>query len=128
MAASAGVVGTLVSSTLVKVDSTLVKTDTRPSVPQVHRNTDSRICGASTIVVGQSTVFVNSLLWAVDNDPNSHGAGGLIPGGNTVRINGKSVIVHRPDNAKPDNLCYVVGPPHCNPMTAQGSPNVRSNP
>jgi uncharacterized Zn-binding protein involved in type VI secretion len=40
---------------------------------KVHRNGDSRACGASTTVTGQSTVYVNNKLVAVQNDPNSHG-------------------------------------------------------
>jgi hypothetical protein len=44
---------------------------------KVHRNGDSRACGASTTVTGQSTVYVNNKLVAVQNDPNSHGGGGL---------------------------------------------------
>lgn len=63
-------------------------------MPQAHRNTDSRKCGASTIVVNQSSVFVNRLLWAVDGDPNTHGAGHLkaVTGGPSVFIEGKPVI------------------------------------
>lgn len=70
-----------------------------------HRNGDTRSCGASTTVVGQSTVFVNGQLWAVLNDPNNHGNGQLINSGTTVFIEGKPVIVHAPDTALPDNLC-----------------------
>lgn len=113
-----------VDSTLVTSDDTSITSDTRPSSPQVHRNGDLRICGATTIVAGQNTVYVNNRLWAVDNDPNSHGEGGLIPSGQTIFISGKKVIVHRPDNAKPDLLCIPIGAPHCNPATSQGSPNV----
>jgi hypothetical protein len=65
----------------------------------------ARVCGATTVVVGQSTVFVNSKLWAVLNDPNSHGDGQLINTGTTVFIEGKPVIVHSPDPAMPDDLC-----------------------
>ncbi len=93
-------------------------------MPLAHRNGDSRICGAATVVVGQSTVSVNGRLWAVHGDPNSHGAGNLIPTGSTVSIEGKLVIVHSPDNANPDSLCPLIGDPHCNPKTASASPNV----
>lgn len=91
-------------------------------MPRVHRDTDDRICGAITIVVGQSTVYSNNLLWAVKDDPNSHGNGGLIPSGSTVFIENKLIIVHEPDDANPDDNC----PPtiHCNPQTAEGSPDV----
>jgi hypothetical protein len=32
------------------------------------------------------------------------------------------VVNHSPEPASPDNLCPL--PPHCNPLTAEGSPNV----
>lgn len=76
-------------------------------MPKAHRNADSRACGASTIVQGQSSVKVNGRLWAVENDPNSHGGGGLIPTFLSVKIAGKRVIVHTPDPGKPDGLFHV---------------------
>ncbi len=91
-------------------------------MPASHRNGDSRSCGATTVVVGQSTVFVNGRLWAVKDDLDSHGAGGLINStGDTVFIEGKPVIVHGPDQAQPDDLCPVEGGEHCDPKTAEGS-------
>jgi len=61
-------------------------------------------------------------LWAVNNDPNTHGAGGLIPANpRTVYIENINVIEHN-DPARPDGFCPVA--PHCNPATAEGSPNV----
>lgn len=93
-------------------------------MPPAHRHDDLRVCGATTTVVGQGTVTVNGKLWAVDNDPNTHGGGGLIPSGSTVKIQGKRVIVHAADSAVADNLCPPIGPPHCNPQTAQGSGDV----
>ena len=89
-------------------------------MPQAHRNNDSRFCGALTIVQGQSSVFVNGRLWAVDNDPNTHGAGGLIPSGTSVFINNKKVIVLFPDQARIDNLDHVA----MQDATADGSSNV----
>lgn len=63
-------------------------------------------------------------LWAVRGDPNSHGAGDLIADNpRTVFINNIPVIEHS-DPAAPDALCPPVGPPHCNPETAEGSPDV----
>jgi uncharacterized Zn-binding protein involved in type VI secretion len=95
-------------------------------LPQAHRHGDARTCGASTVVQNQSTVFVNGQLWAVEDTHNNHGNGGLIPTtGQTVFVEGKPVIVHGPDHAVPDNLCPEA-PPHCDPMTAEGSPNVFS--
>ena len=41
-----------------------------------------------------------------------------------VYINGKMVVNHTPDNAEADDLCPIVGPPHCDPATDGGSPNV----
>ena len=70
-----------------------------------HRHGDARVCGAKTIVVGNHTVFVNGKLWAVKDDPNSHGKGNLINTGTTVFVEGKPVIVLSPDPAKPDGLC-----------------------
>lgn len=93
-------------------------------MPAAHRDGDPRVCGASTVVQGQSTVFVNGQLWAVNGDPNTHGAGGLINSGTTVFINGIPVIVHAADSAAPDNLCPILGPPHCAPATAGGSGDV----
>lgn len=93
-------------------------------MPPAHRNNDPRTCGAATVVVGQPSVYANGELWAVSGDPNTHGGGGLIPSGSGVFIAGKRVIVHAPDSASPDGLCPLVGPPHCSPDTADGSPNV----
>lgn len=89
----------------------------------IHRNTDSRICGASTVVVGNSTVFANSLLVSVNNDPNTHTNGNLIAACRNVYVENKMVVNHTPDMAQADKKCPA-GAPHCNPMTAQGSPNV----
>ena len=93
-------------------------------MPAIHRNTDPRVCGASTVVVGQSTVFANSLLVSVNGDPNTHGSGDLIAACKNVYINGIMVVNHSPDNASPDGLCPIIGGPHCAPATAGGSPNV----
>ena len=90
----------------------------------VHRLTDLRICGAVTIVIGQSSVYANNLLIAVNGDPNSHGAGNLIAGSRNVFINNLAVVNNTPDLAIPDGLCIPIGGPHCAPITATGSPNV----
>jgi hypothetical protein len=90
-------------------------------MPPSHRNGDSRTCGASTVVSGQSTTYVDGKLWSVEGDPNSHGAGNLIATGSTVFIQGRKVIVHTPDNAQPDSLCPVANAQHCTPKTAGGS-------
>jgi len=88
----------------------------------VHRNGDPRVCGASTVVVNQTTTYSEGQLWAVEGDPNSHGEGGLIPSGSTVYIEGKLIIVHAPDAASPDLLCPPFNGLHCAPATAGGSP------
>lgn len=93
-------------------------------MPPAHRHGDSRVCGATTTVVGQTTVKVNTQLWAVKDDPNTHGEGKLTNSGTTVKIEGKFVIVHAADSASADNLCIPVGPPHCSPDTDEGSGDV----
>ena len=59
-------------------------------MPAIHRHSDARSCGATTVVAGQGKVYANNLLVSVNNDPNSHGAGALIAGSKAVFI--KSVI------------------------------------
>jgi len=89
----------------------------------VHRETDSRTCGASTIVSGQDFVYANDLLISVDGDPNSHGAGSLIAATNQVFIN-NIMVVNVGDSAAPDGLCPSVAGPHCAPASSSGSPDV----
>lgn len=89
---------------------------------KVHRDTDSRVCGAKTVVSGQSNVYANGLLISVHGDPDTHGAGNLIASAKKVYINGK-LIVLLGDHANPDNLCPV-GPSHCDPYTTSASSNV----
>ena len=91
-------------------------------MPKAHRHGDSRVCGASTVVQNQSTVFVNDKLWSVKGSLNSHGSGPLINStGDTVFVEGIEVIVHGPDHSGADDICPISGPPHCDPMTATGS-------
>ncbi len=92
------------------------------SIP-IHRETDSRICGATTIAVGNQNVYANFLLVSVNADPNSHNGGSLIAGSKNVFCNNKLVVNHSPDSANPDALC-IPRNPHCSPDTASGSPNV----
>ena len=91
-------------------------------MPAIHRHSDARSCGATTVVAGQGKVYVNNLLVSVNGDPNTHGGGALIAGSKAVFINNLLVVNHTPDQSNPDNICPV--PPHCNPETAQGSPDV----
>ena len=89
---------------------------------KAHRHDDPRVCGATTVVQNQSTVFVNGKLWAVRGSVNSHGEGGLLnTTGDTIILNGIPIIVHGPDHANPDNL---EAPPHNDPATAGGSEDV----
>lgn len=83
----------------------------------IHRDGDSRTCGASTIVVGQDDVFANEKLISVDKDPDSHGAGNLNAQTRQVFINGK-MVVNVGDSAVPDRRN------HPNPAAASGSDNV----
>lgn len=83
----------------------------------VHRHGDNRSCGATTVVAGQSTVFVEGKLFSVNGDPNSHGSGALIASGTTVKVNGINVIIVG-DNASPDSLA------HTNPSATTGSGTV----
>jgi hypothetical protein len=93
-------------------------------MPAIHRNTDPRNCGASTVVAGQGNVFANNLLVSVNGDPNTHGGGALIAANRNVFVNNILVVNHSPDSARPDGLCAPVGGNHCAPATAGGSPNV----
>lgn len=92
-------------------------------MPAVHRNTDSRSCGASTEVIGQSDVYINGLLTSVLGDPNTHGGGDLTASNNdgTVFVNG--ILINLLDSgANPDLLCPI--PPHCYPKATQASADV----
>lgn len=61
-------------------------------------------------------------LVAVQGDPNNAGGGDLIADNpQTVFIHNIPVIEHQ-DPAQPDNACPAGS--HCNPATAEGSPNV----
>lgn len=91
------------------------------SIP-VHRDGDPRICGAVTIVQGNNSVFCNSKLVSVDQDPNSHGGGNLNASNKQVYVHSKLVVNHSPEPASPDSLCDSDA--HCNPVTSGGSPNV----
>ena len=92
-------------------------------MPAAHRETDSRACGATTIAIGQSTVFVNGKLWSVEGDPNTDGGGGLVASETTVKINNIPVIVLG-NSAFADDLCIPVGGPHCAPSATSGSDDV----
>lgn len=89
---------------------------------EVHRHTDCRVCGASTVVAGNSTVFCNNLLVSVDGDPNTHGGGPIGASTNQVFVEGL-MMVENGDGAAPDALCPPLNGAHCGPATCSGSPN-----
>jgi hypothetical protein len=81
-------------------------------MPGVHRQDDSRFCGATTIVTGQSTVYVEGKLVAVEGDMNSHGGGALqsVYGDGSVTIENKKIIVAVGDKAAGDNKKHPAPP------------------
>lgn len=93
-------------------------------MPAVHRHSDGRACGATTVVSGNGTVYANNLLVSVNGDPNTHGDGALIAGSNRVFVQGIAVVNNSADGSNPDALCIPLGGAHCAPVTAGGSPNV----
>ena len=76
-------------------------------MPAVHRHGDARVCLATTIVSGQSTVYANGRLVSVNGDVNTHGAGALIAGSNNVFAEGKAVVNNTPDAALIDTLGHA---------------------
>lgn len=88
---------------------------------QVHRETDERACGATTIVVGQDNVYANNLLVSVDGDPNTDGAGELHASAHEVYINNIRVV-RIDDSASADDFCP--GGNHCDPYAAAASDDV----
>lgn len=92
-------------------------------MPAVHRDTDLRVCGATTVSSQSKNVFVNKLLWSIDGDPNSDGQGSLFAGTNNVFIGGVAVCNNN-DTAAPDSLCPIPGGTHCAPNASEGSGNV----
>lgn len=91
-------------------------------MPGVHRETDERICGATTIVQNQSTVYAEDKLIAVEGSINTDGGGGLIPSGTSVFIEDKLIIIEN-DSAQPDDFCPLA-PIHCNPYAVGKSSTV----
>lgn len=81
-------------------------------MPGAHRDADLRFCTALTTVIGQDRCFVNGKLWAVENDPETHGHGELIAvtGYRNVYINGKLAICAVSDKAYPDSAGHPAPP------------------
>ena len=84
----------------------------------IHRQDDSRSCGATTNVIGQSTVNAGGKLVAVNGDPNTHGDGQLIAATNNVYAGG-IMVVNVGDNAQADNA------DHSNPSASSGLDSVQ---
>ena len=76
-------------------------------MPAIHRHGDARVCGATTIVSGQGTVYANGLLVSVNGDINTHGAGALVAGSDNVFAGGKAVVNNTPDAALIDTLGHA---------------------
>jgi len=91
---------------------------------KVHRDTDSRACGATTNAQSNG-VFVNSKKISINGDPNSHGGGGLTASANQVYANGKLIVLNG-DGAAADALCPTLNADHCAPKATNGSSNVFS--
>ena len=83
---------------------------------QVHCDTHIRSCGATTKVIGQSTVYLNGKLVSVEGDICSHGGGALKASNNTGNwyINGKKVVFNN-SSAYPDDIGHI------NPKASSGS-------
>ena len=80
---------------------------------EVHRNGDSRSCGASTVSGQGKNVFANGKLVSINGDLNSHGGGSLSASVNQVFMGG-TMIVENGDSAS--CRCLVpIWTSHCSP-------------
>tara|TARA_Y200000002_G_C22486275_1_gene581002 strand:- start:21 stop:317 length:297 start_codon:yes stop_codon:yes gene_type:complete len=90
----------------------------------VHRERDSRICGAST-VTRITNVRVNNRAISIEGDTNTHGGGSLKATLTVGKVRAGSIpVILTGDPASPDGLCPI--PPHCGPNASSASPNVRA--
>jgi|TARA_B100000035_G_scaffold170286_1_gene145237 hypothetical protein len=90
----------------------------------VHRERDSRICGAST-VTRINNVRVNNRFISVEGDTNTHGGGSLKATLTVGKVRAGNIpVILTGDPASPDGLCPI--PPHCGPNASSASPNVRA--
>lgn len=71
-------------------------------MPGMHRDGDIRYCGAKTVATGQSTVYVNGKLAAVEDDLSTHGGAPLkqVYADHSIFIEGKLAICAAGDEAK----------------------------
>ena len=92
----------------------------------VHRQGDSRSCGAST-VTRIANVRVNGRPISVDGVTNTHGGGSLKASETVGKVRAGSIpIILNGDNASADALCPPLGGAHCAPNASSASPNVRA--
>ena len=90
----------------------------------IHRQGDSRICGATT-VTQQNTVRANNRFISIQGDTNTHGAGALRATETVGKVRVANIpVILQNDPASPDRLCPI--PPHCGPDASSASPNVRA--
>lgn len=78
-------------------------------MPGAYLDTFLRFCGATNIVTGQSSFYINGLKASVEGDKNSHNnLGDLVsqsPG--TIFIEGKKMIAAVIDGAQPDQIGLI---------------------
>ena len=91
----------------------------------VHRDKDSRSCGATTIGTG-TNVRVNGRTVAVQGDKNSHGGGALTSTVPTVRVGSKPIIVQNNPAARDNHKDSFGNFDHPNPRARGASANVRA--
>lgn len=95
----------------------------------VHRQDDSRACGAKTRAT-VNNVRVNNKFISTEGDTNTHGGGALraTETSGRTRAGGKPIIILN-DPASPDRLFRVIGHEghgHGNPSATGASNNVRA--
>ena len=95
-------------------------------IPPVHLDQLLRYCGAATKVIGQSSVFGNGKLVAVEGDKDTHNMmGDLIQqyGAGNIFVEGKKLIVAMGDKAAPDQI-GMVRHPYMPTDPKEGSQNI----
>jgi uncharacterized Zn-binding protein involved in type VI secretion len=66
-----------------------------------------------------------SVLISVLGDPNSHGDGQLLASNNSGKVFINNLKVNYVgSSASADVICFVAGPPHCDPLASSGSGKV----
>ena len=89
----------------------------------VHRNGDSRSCGATTVVSTNTTVFANGQLVSVNGNATSHGGGALSASSAHFYCH-DTLVVDNGDGAAADSLCPSAAGAHCGPSASSASTNV----